>query len=152
MLGRKGMTLMEIIVVLIIIGIAAAVVIPNFSTPMAKSRAQNAVNNLLAIYSAQQNFYNNNNNNYCFSPGAFPNCGSLAAINTALSLNIPDDGSYTYQCDNAFGNVNTCYATPTDPAYSANPITIWFNTPVKYPLSSNVNPYSGACPGSNCPF
>ena len=56
MSDREGITLMEIIVVLIIVGIAAGFFFPNYTTPIEKARAANAQNNLLAIYSAQQNY------------------------------------------------------------------------------------------------
>ena len=64
MLHKQGFTLMEIIVVIIIIGLCLAFAFPNFTTPNEQSYALNAQNNLLAIYSAQQNYYNNNGS-YC---------------------------------------------------------------------------------------
>ena len=96
---RDGVTLMEIIVVLVIVGIAAAFALPNFSAPSEKARTTTAQNNLLAIYSAQQN-YNNNYGSYCtVTTGNVIPCGdTLANLNTNLSLNIQDDGTYTYSC------------------------------------------------------
>ncbi len=122
MLHRQGFTLMEIIVVLIIIGIVAAATFPSFNTPSEQARAENARNNLLAIYSAQQNYYNNNNA-YCASTAntASPACtslspigacgDSLAAINCNLSLNIQDDGTYLYTCT----GTTACQATRNNP-------------------------------------
>jgi len=94
MSSRKGMTLMEIIVVLIIAGVAAAFFLPNYTKPTEQARAANAWNNLLAIYSAEQNYYNNYGS-YYFSPSS---ANDVTGINSKLSLNIQDDGTYKYWC------------------------------------------------------
>lgn len=94
-MSKAGLTLMEIIIVVIIIGIAVAVALPNFLVPNEQARALNARNNLLAIYSAQKNYFNNNNNAYCVG---VPCGNNLVNINSNLSLNIQDDGTYTYAC------------------------------------------------------
>ena len=60
MFSRAGFSLLEIIVVLMIIGIVIGFTLPNFSTPTLQARALTAQNNLLAIYSAEQNYNNNN--------------------------------------------------------------------------------------------
>ena len=99
MFGRKGFTLMEIVVVLMIIGIIAGFYFPNFTVPNEKAWAANAQNNLLAIYTAEQNYKNNN--------GSYAAPASLAAINSTLSLNILDDGTYSYTCSTGV----TCTAT-----------------------------------------
>ena len=78
---------------------------PNFTTPTEHARAITVQNNLLAIYSAQHNYYNNNGNNYCVGAP----CNSLATINTSLSLNFQDDGTYSYFCAGT-----TCTATRQD--------------------------------------
>jgi prepilin-type N-terminal cleavage/methylation domain-containing protein len=107
MLHKQGFTLMEIIVVLTIIGVAVAFAFPNFNTPSQQARALSAQNNFLAIYSAEQN---NNNNNKTFA-GFAPSAGDtdgVAAANTALSLNLQDDGTYVYTCVVA---TSTCTAT-----------------------------------------
>jgi prepilin-type N-terminal cleavage/methylation domain-containing protein len=95
MLCQKGMTLMEIIVVLIIVGIAAVVCLPNFNSSTQKAYSQAAASNLLAIYSAQVNYFNNNNGVYCFDTSG--PCDTLAHINTNLNLNI-SDSAYNYVC------------------------------------------------------
>ena len=100
---KHGVTLMELIIVIIIIGAAIALGLPNYITSTEQAKASNAQHNLLAIYSAQQNYNNNNggNSNFCLA-----SCGSLAQINTNLSLQIQDDGTYTYACAGT-----TCTAT-----------------------------------------
>ena len=147
MSGREGMTLMEIIVVLIIVGIAAACFFPNYTTPIEKARAANAQNNLLAIYSAERNYNNNINGAYCL---AAPNTASsacntlladnkcadtLAAINCNLSLNIQDDGTYLYDCGAT--TANACTATRKN-GPAAFLITVALNSAIQ--LNGEVNP------------
>lgn len=150
MLRREGITLMEIIVVLTIIGVATVFSFPNYTTPVEKARVTNAQNNLLAIYSAQQN-YRNNNGSYCTNNPVSSPCplslsatcgGSLAYINCSLSLNIQDDGTYTYFCRGV-----TCTATRTN-SLSDPTMVVTLNAAIR--LSGNVNP---TCTTSNnwCP-
>jgi len=141
MLGKKGITLMEIIVILVIIGISVIIFFPDYTTPTEKARAANVQNNLLAIYSAEQN-YRNNNGGYCSNNSSSLSCngmsmsatcgGSLALINCNLSLNIQDDGTYTYFC----GGV-TCTAKRTSIG-APNTIVLTLNSAIN--LSGNVNP------------
>ncbi|MDE2027983.1 MAG: prepilin-type N-terminal cleavage/methylation domain-containing protein [Candidatus Omnitrophica bacterium] len=138
---REGVTLMEMIVVLIIVGIISAVAAANYLSPVEQGRALTARDNLLAIYTAQQN-YNNNNGQYCFDTTSASsactsisaNCAdSLAAINCNLSLSIPDDGTYTYTCD----NTPRCTATRTSTAAT---MVITLNTPVNLKGAGTLNP------------
>ena len=99
MRSSKGFTLMEIVVVLMIIGVVAGFYFPSFTVPSEKAWAANAQNNLLAIYAAQQNYKSNN--------GSYATPATLSAINSALSLSIQDDGTYSYTCSSGV----TCTAT-----------------------------------------
>jgi prepilin-type N-terminal cleavage/methylation domain-containing protein len=146
---RKGMTLMEIIIVLILISVAAVFTFPNFITPTEHARAINAKNNLLAIYGAQQNYITNNvnnNNSYCTSASPSP-CSTLAEINTVLGLNIEDDGTYHYQCLTA----TTCTATRTISPLPLT-LTLTLNTPIKVVLGGG-NPACVSTTGNSnwCP-
>ena len=136
---------MEIMVVLIIAGIAAAFFLPDYTIPIEQARAANAQNNLLAIYSAQQNYNNNNggNGNYCYSAagtastacttGSDNTCAdSLAQINCNLSLNIQDDGTYTYFCAGG-----TCTAQRTSTGAT---IVLTLNSVINLSGSGIANP------------
>lgn len=140
MLNRQGFTIVEITVVIIIIGVAAALVLPNLTTPAEQSKASNAQHNLLAIYSAQQNYRNNN--------GTFASIATLALINTSLSLNIPDDGSYLYSCSNADPSGFSCTASRNS---AANLVLIVKNAPIQ--LTGNINPTCTSSTGNSnwCP-
>jgi len=98
--NKKGFTLIEITVVIVIIGILAAIAIPNYITFVGQGMTQNAENNLQAISNAQKIYYLNHGK-YCAVQMAQPidmvPCSSLSLINTALSLNINDNNFY-YIC------------------------------------------------------
>ena len=61
MRNRKGFTLIELMIVVAIIGILAAIAIPNFLKFQAKSKQSEAKTNLKAIYTAQTGYYGENN-------------------------------------------------------------------------------------------
>jgi len=138
---RRGVTLMEIIIVLVIIGIFVAMFLPNFTTPTEHARAGTVQNNLLAIYSAQKNYSNNNN-------GIFASLATLALIDSTLSLNIQDDGTYLYSCVTTDPSGFACTAQRN---ISPTPLTLKVtNTPIQL---GGVNPsctpaagYSAWCP------
>lgn len=55
--SNKGFSLVELMVVVAIIGILAAIAVPNVNKYMLKSRQGEAKTNLAAIYTAQKSFY-----------------------------------------------------------------------------------------------
>jgi len=58
---KKGFTLIELMIVVAIIGILAAIAIPNFLKFQAKSKQSEAKTNLKAIYTAMTGYYGENN-------------------------------------------------------------------------------------------
>ena len=59
--GKKGFTLIELMIVVAIIGILAAIAIPNFLKFQAKSKMSEAKTNLGAIYTGQLSFFGEQN-------------------------------------------------------------------------------------------
>ena len=148
---RRGFTLIEILVVLLILGIIVAVALPNFQTPNEHSYASVARNNLLSIYSAQK-IYFNNNNGFCITVAASA-CGTIATINLSLGLDIQDD-TYTYACTtDPLGSGFACTATRNDG--SALPGDIYLtvtNNPITNTLTTvNPNPKCTAANNNWCP-
>ncbi len=109
MTGRKGFTLIELVITLIIVATLAAIAVPNYINYVQQGAAQAAQNNLMTIFGAQKNYYFNNGG-YCTN-----SCDNLADINTNLSLNLTDS-YYVYTCACSFsGSCGTpgvayCYA------------------------------------------
>ncbi|HEX2721183.1 MAG TPA: prepilin-type N-terminal cleavage/methylation domain-containing protein, partial [Candidatus Deferrimicrobium sp.] len=61
MRSKKGFTLIELMIVVAIIGILAAIAIPNFLRFQAKSKTSEAKGNLKAIYVAEASYFGENN-------------------------------------------------------------------------------------------
>jgi type IV pilus assembly protein PilA len=59
--GKKGFTLIELMIVVAIIGILAAIAIPNFLKFQAKSKQSEAKSNLGAIFTGQVSYFGENN-------------------------------------------------------------------------------------------
>src|SRR5512134_2115003 len=59
--GKKGFTLIELMIVVAIIGILAAIAIPNFLKFQAKSKQSEAKTNLKAAFTAQTSYFGENN-------------------------------------------------------------------------------------------
>ena len=143
------MTLMEVIVVMVMIGVATVFCLPNFTSPTERAKAVSAQNNLLAIYTAQQN-YNVNNNTTAFCTTANGICGSLASINSNLSLNIQDDGTYNYSCVTS-GGAPQCTATRNNSSANLT-LDVSLNQPIKLTTQTG-NPSCGPTTGNTnwCP-
>jgi type IV pilus assembly protein PilA len=59
--GKKGFTLIELMIVVAIIGILAAIAIPNFLKFQAKSKQSEAKSNLGAIFTGEISYFGENN-------------------------------------------------------------------------------------------
>lgn len=115
---QLGLTLLEIIVVVIIIGVVASLAIPSFMTQIQRGLANDAQNNLLSIYVAQKNRYGQGGTYY----GVTTNCNGTtvnddAGLNTALSTSIIKN-NINYCCYSASGTDFTCYAKTTSGSFT----------------------------------
>jgi type IV pilus assembly protein PilA len=110
---KKGFTLIELMIVVAIIGILAAIAIPNFLKFQAKSKQSEAKTNLKAIYTAETGYYGENNTynafdsvnwapvgtaRYTYTLGAIagiptpPGAGSLLTISGTPAATVPAVG------------------------------------------------------------
>ena len=90
----KGFTLLEVLVVIIIIGIVAALGLPNFLKTKESTLEREVKANLMLIRAAEKS-YNMDNNSYFIS-------AVLAAINSNLKLSLPAQ-NWNYKVDAGTG-------------------------------------------------
>jgi type IV pilus assembly protein PilA len=74
--GKKGFTLIELMIVVAIIGILAAIAIPNFLRFQAKSKQSEAKGNLSGIFTGQTAYFGENNRYGNFSEIAWSPIGT----------------------------------------------------------------------------
>jgi len=83
---QRGVTLIELIVVVIIIGILAAVAIPSYRNYVIRSQRADAKDALLVLATAQEKFYLQCNT-YATGIANAPNCAAATLQGTATSKN-----------------------------------------------------------------
>ena len=74
--SKKGFTLIELMIVVAIIGILAAIAIPNFLRFQAKSKQSEAKTNLGGIFTAETSYFGENNTYGTFTQIAWAPVGS----------------------------------------------------------------------------
>jgi prepilin-type N-terminal cleavage/methylation domain-containing protein len=89
---QKGFTLIELMIVVVIIGILAALAIPRFMTATTKSKQSEAKGILKQIYTMERT-YRQENNAY-WGAGTSANAGSNAFA--TIGVEIPATAIYTY--------------------------------------------------------
>lgn len=90
--GRRGLTLLEVMVVLLILGIIAAIAIPSYTHYVKRARRADAFNALLALHAAQEAYKAEHG---CYGDfGQLPGCSpNMAGENYVISLNISSNGT-----------------------------------------------------------
>jgi prepilin-type N-terminal cleavage/methylation domain-containing protein len=101
---RKGFTLIEILIVVLIIGILLAIAVPNFMKARATSRTKACVSNMRQIDSAKQQWAMDNNQVGSATPAA---ADVLPYLNAAVMPTCPE-GSTAY----VLGSVDTKQVCP----------------------------------------
>jgi prepilin-type N-terminal cleavage/methylation domain-containing protein len=91
--GRKGFTLVEIMIVVLIIGILLAIAIPNFVKARETSRTKSCIANLKQIEAAKEQWAMDNRAGTTATPGTSDLYGTTAYVkNTPV---CPSGGTYT---------------------------------------------------------
>src|ERR687883_171907 len=91
--GRRGFTLVEIMIVVLIIGILLAIAVPNFIKARETSRAKACVANLKQIESAKEQWAMDNKKTNTDTPTPAQLYGTDKYIKTTPSC--PSGGAYT---------------------------------------------------------
>jgi prepilin-type N-terminal cleavage/methylation domain-containing protein len=113
--ARRGFTLVELMVVMIIVGVMVAMSAPSFQRAIEQSRADIAVANLRAVWAAERLYWLEN---HVYTPSI----GTLQSMGV-LDVSIPSDttdaiAGYTYQITDATDSTMTATATRTNGAGS----------------------------------
>jgi type IV pilus assembly protein PilA len=119
MKNRKGFTLIELMIVVAIIGILAAIAIPNFLKFQAKSKQSEAKTNLKAIYTAETGYYGENNTYNTFDRVNWAPVGTSRyaySLGTDNGIATPTPGPGT-----SFLIQNTSAPLYTDGSFAASP-------------------------------
>jgi type IV pilus assembly protein PilA len=133
--GKKGFTLIELMIVVAIIGILAAIAIPNFLKFQAKSKMSEAKTNLGAIYTGQISYFGEQNSYGNFdainwSPSGTPRyhfaLGTWADNNPvnegALIANAPVPTSWVLNVNNALDSAGNA-VVPVAPHWDNDSFT-----------------------------
>jgi len=161
--NKKGFTLIELMIVVAIIGILAAIAIPNFMKFQAKAKQSEAKTNLGAIYVAQVAYFSNTNTyaNTIAAPVAPAVVTCLQQGNTILFVdNNSNDGTgcfcamnwepagqnrYTYECGTTphilDAHVGTSfYAAGCSPVIVTNSTSVSFKAAAVSNVDSDTDP------------
>ena len=91
--GRKGFTLVEIMIVVLIIGILLAIAVPNFIKARETSRSKSCVANLKQIEAAKEQWCMDNKQSTTATPADTDLYGNTAYVKNTPSC--PSGGTYT---------------------------------------------------------
>ena len=132
----EGMTLLEMLAIIIIIGILAAIALPNFAPVREKALDKEASASLKLIQAAEKIYRMETDFYYPYSTGTTVTETNITYINQYLKLNLPETNQkWDYTCTST---------SPTACAYATRS-----NDPTKQwhlGVSDTGEPTSGACP------
>lgn len=109
---QAGITLMELMIVIAVIGILAAIAYPSYQDQMRKSRRTDAKVALTEVANRLENFYNSCNTYTTELTAARP--GNCAGAGLGYRLTSPE-GYYNLSIAALSGNISTGYIITADP-------------------------------------
>jgi prepilin-type N-terminal cleavage/methylation domain-containing protein len=118
---RKGFTLIELLIVVVIIGILAAIAIPKFANTKEKAYVASMKSDLRNLVTAQEAYFTDNNSTYSPSTTAFgtsfnPSSGVTVTIGTVTASAWDATASHmstTQICAISYGGGTTSSGAPS---------------------------------------
>ena len=122
--NKKGFTLIELLIVVVIIGILAAIAIPRFSTTKEKAYLAAMKSDLKNLAAAEEAYASDNSGNYI--PAGTATAGSPwngigATSGVTITIAAPSAGQYSATATHSAAPGKTCgifYGTDTPPSGS----------------------------------
>lgn len=145
----KGLTFLEMLIVMIITGILVTIVIINYGNSIYTSKVQAVENNLRGIAAAQEKYYEDNGH-YCSSSSSGA-CTSFDSMNQNLSLTMSTQTTdiFSYWCATSqsqycpYSTPVCCYATYAAPPGQVRRVSIDIN--------GNLTCFNSYGPIPSCP-
>jgi len=117
---RKGFTLIELLIVVVIIGILAAIAIPKFANTKEKAYIASMKSDLRNLVTAQEAYFSDNNSSYASSTTSMgTNYKSSTGVTVTINSNTAtgwtasaSHGSTTKVCTISLGGGSTNEGTP----------------------------------------
>jgi prepilin-type N-terminal cleavage/methylation domain-containing protein len=105
---RKGFTLIELLIVVVIIGILAAIAIPKFANTKDKAKLSSVKSDVRNLMNTMEGIASGNNNQY--RAPVSPNDYALSAGNTLTASDFTSPNGYSFTVTNASitGGQNNC--------------------------------------------
>lgn len=137
---RKGFTLIEVLIVVVIIGILASLILPRMLAQTDKARAAEAIQILGAVSRAQMA--------YADAKGSYLAAGCTAALGgdagwINLGLGNCQPGQFDYDCSGT--PLTTCQALPKGVTVTTDNVTITLATATAAPTLACAGKYAPAC-------
>jgi type IV pilus assembly protein PilA len=92
MQSKKGFTLIELLIVVVIIGILAAIAIPKFANTKEKAYIASMKSDLRNLITAQEAYFSDNNSTYASSTGALGTSYSASSGVTVTMGTVTNTG------------------------------------------------------------